>query len=84
MEVEVPEVSEVRTTIKLKINNFIKNNNDDDPFGYLELIKFLIDHHISISSSVDDYMNGNRPLKRKIIVYFHILIQWNFILNMTF
>jgi len=80
MEVEVPEVREIRAGIKLKINNFI-NNNDDDPFGYLALIKFTFDHHITISSSVDDYINGNRPLKRKIFAYFHIVIGWVVILR---
>jgi len=81
MEVEVPEVREIRARIKLKVNNFMDNNNDDDLFGYIELIKFTTDHHIIISSSVDDYINGNRPLKRKIVVYFYIVVGWIMLLR---
>jgi len=57
------------------------NNNDDDPFGYLALIKFFNDHHIIISPSIDGYINGNRPLKRIIIVYSHVVIEWIVILR---
>lgn len=82
MEPEVSKAREIRSRIKLKVNNFMYNN-DDDPFGYMKLVKFFTDHNITISPSVDGYINGYRPFKRRIIIYSHVVIEWVVILRFT-
>jgi len=83
MEVEEPEAPEIRTRIKLKINNFMNNVDDDDPFGYLELEKYLIDHNLVIIPSIENSLNNKKKKKKKIITYFLVVIDWIFILRFS-
>jgi len=80
-EIDVSEVSKLKSQRKVKRNKNLNENNEDnndennDQFGYLLIEKFIGDNYILISPTLEDYMIGNRPLKRKIIVLFFLLIQ---------
>jgi hypothetical protein len=75
MEKKLTEVRKTKFKTKLKLNNYLKDDQNDDPFGYLSLEKFYTSNFTYISPTFDDYLNGNISLRRKIIVGFVCLLQ---------
>lgn len=75
MEVDVPEVHKTKTRKKLKVNNYMAKYDNDDPFGYLALERFFVANHLIISPTFDNVINGDRPWKRIIDVWYYFLLQ---------
>jgi hypothetical protein len=77
------KVSESETRKNVMRNNYINGNNDnnDDPFGYFAIEKFAVRNNIIMSPSFQDYSKGNLPLKRKIIIYSHCILQLIFLIK---
>jgi hypothetical protein len=79
--IEETENNEYKNPIRVKRNNYINGDNDNDPFGYLALQKFIDEKFVFISEKIPDYPEANRPLKRKIITYFHLILDSYFIIR---
>jgi hypothetical protein len=77
------KVSESETLKNVMRNNYINGNNDDnnDPFGYFALEKFIVRNNIIISPSFEEYSKGNRPLKRQLITIGHYILRWIFLIK---
>jgi len=88
-ETEETNEPDSESRVVVKRNNSVKDNNEDlndcnnvndlnynydDPFGYYNLFKFWIGKHVWISSSYEEYLNGIRHRKRKIIVWAHCIV----------
>ncbi len=58
----------IKLKIKHKINNFIDDSNCNDFTGFEILEKFMANYYLLVSPTFSDYVLGNRPPKRKLIV----------------
>jgi len=80
-KIEESEVTKPERRRKVKRNNYVNenkeeiNDNNDDPYGYLVMEKFFRDNYLFISPTFEDCIDGNRPLKRRIIVGLYLLLQ---------
>jgi hypothetical protein len=68
--------NESENPIKVKRNNYINEDNDNDPFGILALRKFIDERFIFNSAKIADYPKADRPLKRKLITHFLMTVSW--------
>lgn len=72
----------IKLKIKHKINNFIDDSNCNDFTGFEILEKFMANYYLLVSPTFSDYVLGNRPPKRKLIVAALNIFGW--IVNLRF
>jgi hypothetical protein len=68
------KVSPLQIPKNVKRNNYINDNKDD--FGYFTIEKFLVWNNIVFAPSLEEYLKGNRPLKRKLLTYAYYILLW--------
>jgi hypothetical protein len=55
---------------------------NSDEIGFEKIFKFVVNHYCICGASFQDFMNGNRPIKRVIIFWTYYILMW--IMNMRF
>jgi len=87
-EIEEPESSKITSKKRVMYNNFVDenkeeikdnkeqvNDNNVDTFGFLLIEKIFRDNYLLISPTFEDVSKGNKPFKRKIIIWLYFIIQ---------
>jgi hypothetical protein len=72
IKIEVSERRRTKFKMKFKLNNYLTDGGNENLFGYSVIENFYDNSYSLISPSFDDYFNGNRPLKRKIVIFFSL------------
>jgi hypothetical protein len=72
------------TKSKTQVKNYIDSHANDDPFGLIATEKIFTTNHLVVSASLEDFLTSQKQqLKRKLFVWFHIILQLIVILRFS-